>query len=823
MAFGCRRAWLPGVFILLFAALTVLMTWPLPAHAGSAVQDLGDPLYEIWTMRWPQHQLVRDPAHLWDGNTAYPFRLSVLFSEARLSTAVLAWPLQLATGNDVLVYNLMFMASFVALGAGMALLVDEISGSAGAALLAGILAAYTTYRYGHLSHLNLLSYGWLPLGLWALVRFSRERRMRHAFLAAIFLTIQVLASDTLALMTMGMVALALPFLLWPARRPPGEHQIRPYSRRLVAGIAVAVGLPLLALVPIVLGRLEVNRVYGFTRDLDTVRQMSATLKTYLSVSPFNHFWVGKLPTAYPNPLFPGAVALVGALLALALAWRCYPRWALYGTLTALVGLVLSLGPESVVAGRQLTLPYLWLYDHVPGFTSMRDVARFGTVTLLGVQLLAGLGFAAAWERLRPRLPARFSLLAGACLLAALITAALVESRSTVDAVEVSRDPATVAAYDWLATQPRGPVFELPANGLWTDVLSTTAQIYYSTRNWQPIVAGYTSFLPDRYMGLMVGINGGPQRPSRIDASNVGVLQDLGVRYVLIHHVRTPDYDWRAAVALADQLPELRRVGDLGNTSVYLLSAGQREPVRFALTAPDTALAGGTFPGVLVVDNDNSNQAITTLDRPPVATATWSDDQGKVVLTTHTAVNVPVVIGPGHTLTLVRSAVPATPGRYRLRLTFDTLAAPIDTGVQVRTAPLEVSSGPAVTLRAVTWPDRPVHPGENVEVDVRWLVNRRPGMDYIMTTQIIGPDNQVLAQSDGAPFLGELPISRWEPSMELALPVTVRIPPGAPPGDYRVLVALYDSTKPALPRLEITLPDGRVGHEFDSGTLTVAAP
>ena len=123
--------------LLTFTLLTIVMTWPLPLHAGSAIQDLGDPLHEIWTMRLTQHQLLADPVHLWDGNMGYPFPRPLLFSEPRLSTSILAWPIQLATGNDVLTYNLIFLLSFILLGTGMALLVTELTGCTGVGLLTG--------------------------------------------------------------------------------------------------------------------------------------------------------------------------------------------------------------------------------------------------------------------------------------------------------------------------------------------------------------------------------------------------------------------------------------------------------------------------------------------------------------------------------------------------------------------------------------------------------------------------------------------------------------------------------------------------------------
>lgn len=801
-----------GIYLLAFTVLTVVMTWPLVLHAGSAVQDLGDPLYEIWTMRWAQHRLLRDPTNLWHGNTAYPFRYSLLFSEPRLSTSLLAWPVQILTGNDVLTYNLLVLSTFVVLGTGVALLVRELSGSLGAGLLAGVFAAYTPYRYGHLSHLNLLSYGWIPLTIWALVRVVRHRRARDAALAAGFLILQVLASDTLALMAFGMVGLAIPFLLWEARSrlTPG----------LIAGFVIVVVLPLLAFAPVALARLEVNREYGFARDLELVRTMAAKPVSYVAVSPVNHLWRDTLPHAYPNPLFPGAVAALGAVLGLGLAARRRGPWVAYATLLVAVGVVLSLGPDITIGGRTVTLPYRWLYDRVPGMTAMRDVARFGMVALLGLQILAGLGFAAAWSALRPRLPAARAGMIGGALLLLLAGAAVSEYRSDVGIEPVPRDPDTVAVYDWLATQPRGAVFELPANGLWADVTETTRQIYYSTRHWQPVVAGYTSFLPDRYVRLMSGLHGdNPETRSRIDADNVGVLQDIGVRYVVVHHRDAPGYDWRDAVAAADRLPELERVGQFGNATVYLIRPAVRDPVHYRLSAPSTALPDATLPAVLTAINPNGNRVVTTLDRPPAAEAVWTDPSGQVVKEARIPLDLPVVIDRDARQVLVAVPTPAQPGRYRLRLTAGALDATLEQEVEVRPAPAPHGET-AVRLAAVEWEQRVYRPGDTITITLHWQVERPMDADFSVTVQVIDDANRVVAQHDSQPLDGTLPTSRWQPGATVSLPVALRLPERLPDGPLRLLVALYDPTTPDLLRLPITLPTGDMAPEGIFGPLDV---
>ena len=78
---------------------------------------------------------------------------------------------------------------FALAGAGMYALARELSIEPAAAVLAGIAFAFTPYRAGQLSHLQVLMSGWLPLCLCALHRYIRLGSIRNliAFVAAFLL------------------------------------------------------------------------------------------------------------------------------------------------------------------------------------------------------------------------------------------------------------------------------------------------------------------------------------------------------------------------------------------------------------------------------------------------------------------------------------------------------------------------------------------------------------------------------------------------------------------------------------------------------------
>ena len=48
--------------LLVFTALTAVMTYPQVLHLRDGVHDDGDPLLNTWTLTWVAHQLPRAPA-----------------------------------------------------------------------------------------------------------------------------------------------------------------------------------------------------------------------------------------------------------------------------------------------------------------------------------------------------------------------------------------------------------------------------------------------------------------------------------------------------------------------------------------------------------------------------------------------------------------------------------------------------------------------------------------------------------------------------------------------------------------------------------------
>jgi len=293
-----------------------------------------------------------------------------------------------------------------------------------------------------------------------------------------------------------------------------------------------------------------------------------------------------------------------------------------------------------------------------------------------------------------------------------------------------------------------------------------------------------------------------------------------VRYVVLH--RGGAYDWRRARAEADRLPALTPLGEIGDAVVYTLDPGDRAPLGFTLGAPHRATPGGRLIAGLAVRNDNATAAVHLVSEPNTATFSWRDGQGRTLLQGTLPVVVPAM-EPGVGGVPLPLPVPDAPGEYRLRLRYGALAEPLDTPVTVTPPDDTDRGGPALALAGVQGLGDRARAGDTLALFLEWSVRDIPTGNLKTTVQLLGPDGALVAQADGPPFRRGRSPEHWPVGATVAQPVGVRIPPDAAPGEYRVLVALYDGDAPGNPRLPLALPDGSSATAAYFGPLIVDAP
>jgi hypothetical protein len=99
-------------------------------------------------------------------------------------------------------------------------------------------------------------------------------------------------------------------------------------------------------------------------------------------------------------------------------------------------------------------------------------------------------------------------------------------------------------------------------------------------------------------------------------------------------------------------------------------------------------------------------------------------------------------------------------------------------------------GPAIRLQGYDLSKTMLQPGDTLDLTLHWTAQTPLEGDYTVFTQLLGPDFQLHGQLDQQPLNNLWPTSRWQPNQPLADPYGIPIAPDAPPGQYQLLVGMY---------------------------------
>jgi len=198
--------------ILLYAVLTVALTWPFAANLR--VMDAGDSAFFAWEIGWTVHALKTDPASLPHGNIFHPLRYTLGMDEPVFGTTLLVLPLALVSDDAVLLYNVVRLLTFLASALSAWWLARELGASEWMALAAGALFAFSPIRTDQVAHLSTLGTQWWPLVLLFTIRFAKRGRPADALVAALAFVLAFLACGYHGVIAAAVLPPVLAVLFW---------------------------------------------------------------------------------------------------------------------------------------------------------------------------------------------------------------------------------------------------------------------------------------------------------------------------------------------------------------------------------------------------------------------------------------------------------------------------------------------------------------------------------------------------------------------------------------------------------------------------------
>jgi len=508
---------LAGVF------LAIVMTWPLAARIGS--QGRTDPndadgQFSIWNVSWVARTIVVDPLHVFDANIYAPHKRTLAYSEANLLPGALGVLPYWLTRNPWLTLNVVLLIAFASSFVCAYLLLAYLTDSRAAAAAGAVIYAFCPYVMSHLSHIQLLFVGGIPLSLYMLHRLADSFSVASTFRW----TVRRGAALGLALAAQGLCC---------AYYGVFAGLIVGYATLVLAGtrglwksagywkaIAVAAATSIVIMIPVLVPFLRVQQETGFERTVaDTARWSARWPVDYLTSAAHAHASLlaySRTLGPYLEVLFPGFIAVVLGAAGIFVTLRRSPATSgrdretalLYGTL-GLLALWSSFGPR---AGLYRILYYL------PTFSFLRAPSRLGLVVTLCLVVFA----AAAIRALLSAVPARMRTAIGA--LAAIAAVADV----AVFPVRWANAPAIPPAYDTLTHRTRATIAEFP---FYADRIAFPLHAQYmlfSTSHWLPMVNGYSDVIPLDFREAAPVLDSFPSREA------FAVLARRRVRYIAVH-------------------------------------------------------------------------------------------------------------------------------------------------------------------------------------------------------------------------------------------------------------------------------------------------
>ena len=625
-----RRGW-PFVFAA-YLALSVALTWPVALLWRTTIVGGGDAWVFVWNNWFFARAVASGGPFLSTDLLFYPFQTPLLFHTMNWFDCVLAWPL-LRFFSPVETYNLLFLLTPALCALAAYWLACSLSKSRLASFVVAPVFGFSPYFMAHgLGHANLTSAQMLPIFAGLFYAALVSGRARYACGAGVALALAGLC-DWQYLLFGSVSAVALwAGVEWSLRRAGQRFQLR----RAGLGIGALLGAGLL-LSPMLVPLAREGKNASYMNKSGQAGGFSAGLSDWTRAGKLHPIFHPARDSggSNENNLTPGWCVLALCALALALAtrhtalarpndsvrsnalrrsnalvpWLCVGAlsWVLacgpslsvrWSELWLIIGLgapgngfnppwntaqlvvqsqQVALGMPVFSTGGLIEMPFRWLAPHLPMLQAFRVPARLGVVVLMccapvaaiGLQwLLARANDKRAW--LRPLVVVGVAAVIGF----EYLTYPFPTSDISVPAFyrQIARDPARYAVVD-------------------VPISTNSRSMGWQTVHGKPMLVGVLARAPardfdlvarnDLLRALSAEVFDAPNAPNAMSAGSdfdyapaLRELQNLNVRYLVVHKDRIADTNGARMTALLQQL-QLPVVFEDAQTRVYRVESPQK--------------------------------------------------------------------------------------------------------------------------------------------------------------------------------------------------------------------------------------------------------
>jgi hypothetical protein len=387
-----------SLIIVLYAVISIFFTYPLFLDpGGSYIEGIAggsnDQFLSMWNAWWAKKTLFElfsspmSTTYLY-----YPEGADLSLHELSIVNGLITVPFQTclpAPMGVVLGYNVALVFSFVLAGLGAYALCYHLTRDTLASFVAGIAFALAPYRSMHIIHLPLLSTGWIPLYLLALLNIRKKPNILNAAVGAIAALFMLYS----CMMFVYFVFLAtLVMVSYWAVCERKEF----FNRQVISSLIVFGALCGLAVATQVM--LVSKAGAAQEQPGEIIEIFSANALGYIVPSMKHMVYKPVLSAMAPLDFsgVPGDGTFLGyTLVVLAAVGIVKTRWRTWGlwVVMALFFYVLSLGPSLHILRStfRIPLPYTLFHNYFPFFSVMRSPGRFAVLVTLSCAIIAAYG------------------------------------------------------------------------------------------------------------------------------------------------------------------------------------------------------------------------------------------------------------------------------------------------------------------------------------------------------------------------------------------------------------------------------------------------
>lgn len=389
-----------AVFILFFI-LSLIFTYPLIQNIKVSVPSLhriprwvegdSDVWLFIWNMWWVKHALSNKEESIFKTNYLFfPHSIYLKFHSFSLFNSLTGVVIYRFLHNWLLVYNLLFLLSYLLTGVFTFLFLRKLTDNFYGALLGSIIVTFSSYHVLHsLEHLNLMSIQWIPISMLCFINYRENKRWLWLIMGIGVLLINFFISYYYALL---IILFFIVFVLSELVNPFVVFKEKVLNCKYMTLFTI-VSLALLLIISLIM----MNEIYeNKTLAVSTHEKMlySADLLSFFLPTPL-HPILGKwslsifqtLPGNFiEKAITPGIVVIILLFFDLIITkFRNSFSW----IITSLIFVILSLGPYLSynghlvkIAGKKIILPF-YLLQNAPFFEHFRAPARFTIIAQFG--------------------------------------------------------------------------------------------------------------------------------------------------------------------------------------------------------------------------------------------------------------------------------------------------------------------------------------------------------------------------------------------------------------------------------------------------------